>query len=129
MAWRAWCLLADDVSIPPGLAAAGQLVTVTTLCEAGRCHLCPGTSISATPADGQPCGHYCRQADDAATEAMLEAKHVGYRSLFDLDGDAASPTTGANRATCFDPRNLRAFLMPASGPGLWQLHAQARWRN
>jgi hypothetical protein len=35
--------------------------------------------------------------DAAATEAMLEAKHFGYGSRFDLDGDAASPTTGGQQ--------------------------------
>jgi hypothetical protein len=70
-------------------AAAGQIVTATALCEAGRCHLCPGTIISATPAPGQPCGHDCHAADDRAVEAALEAQHFGYGSLFDLDPDAA----------------------------------------
>lgn len=35
----------------------------------------PGNQHQRDPADGQPCGHYCHQAEDAATEAMLEAKH------------------------------------------------------
>ena len=78
----------------------------------------PGNQHQRDPHLRAAMWHYCHQADDAATEAMLEAKHFGPGSRFDLEGDAASPTTGANRATCFDPRNLRAFLMPAFGPGL-----------
>jgi hypothetical protein len=62
---------------PTAPAVTGQAVTVTALCEAGRCHLCPGRIVSATPAHGQPCGHACHGLDDLAVEARLEVEHFG----------------------------------------------------
>ena len=63
--------------------------------------------------------------DAAATEAMLEAKQFGYGSRFDLDSDAASPTTGVNRATCIRPRDSAPFSWLRSVQGC-DSYAQAR---
>jgi hypothetical protein len=53
-------------------------VTVTAVCEAGRCHLCRGTVVSLTAPAGQQCEHSCHDRggpEDMAIERDLEAAH------------------------------------------------------
>jgi hypothetical protein len=55
-------------------------VTVTAVCEAGRCHLCRGTVVSLTAPAGQQCEcpagcHDRGGPEDMAIERDLEAAH------------------------------------------------------
>jgi hypothetical protein len=59
------------------VATDTEPITVTAVCEAGRCHLCRGTVVSLTAAHGRPCEceYGCHQGDDARIERELEAAH------------------------------------------------------
>jgi hypothetical protein len=54
---------------------AGQAVTVTAACEAGKHHRCAGTIVSLTAAHGAACGCACHAGDDLAVTAAIERDH------------------------------------------------------